>query len=96
MPLTKSQIIEKLATETGLTKKKATDTIETVLEIIKESLSSRSDVLVSGFGKFSVHNKSERKGRNPATGEEMMLPPRTVVTFKCADNLRKAINNQDD
>jgi integration host factor subunit alpha len=55
-------------------------------EIIKHSLESGEDVLISGFGKFTVKEKTQRKGRNPATAEEMILTPRRVVTFKCSGN----------
>ncbi|MBW2608445.1 MAG: integration host factor subunit alpha [Deltaproteobacteria bacterium] len=66
--------------------------VKTLLEIIKGTLKSGEDVLVSGFGKFSVKEKNERKGRNPATGEDMMLAPRKVVTFKCSGKLRESVN----
>jgi integration host factor subunit alpha len=59
---------------------------------MKRTLASGEDVLISGFGKFCVNEKSERRGRNPATGEDMMLRPRRVVTFKCSGALRKKIN----
>jgi integration host factor subunit alpha len=70
--------------------------VETLLELIKSKLASGEDLLVSGFGKFSVKEKRERRGRNPATGEEMMLRPRKVVTFKCSGQLRDKINQQGD
>ncbi|WP_419660806.1 IhfA1: integration host factor, subunit alpha [Desulfosarcina variabilis str. Montpellier] len=92
MSLTKAQIVENIQNETGLTKIKATDTVETLLEIIKSSLADGENVLVSGFGKFCVKAKQQRKGRNPATGEEMMLDERRVVTFKCSGKLREKIN----
>ena len=63
-----------------------------MLEIIKKNLESGEDVLVSGFGKFCVRAKKERRGRNPATGEGMILEARRVVTFHCSGNLRKKIN----
>jgi integration host factor subunit alpha len=66
--------------------------IETLLEIMKRTLESGEDVLVSGFGKFCVKEKHERRGRNPATGEDMMLEPRRVVTFTCSRKLRGKIN----
>ncbi len=69
------------------------DIVEILLEIIKESLELGEDVLISGFGKFQVKNKKERRGRNPATNEDLILPPRRVVTFKCSGNLRDRINN---
>jgi len=92
MNLTKVQMIESIQTQTGFPKNKSSEIVETLLEIIKRTLASGDDVLVSGFGKFSVKKKNERKGRNPATGEDMMLEPRKVVTFKCSGKLRKRIN----
>ncbi len=92
MALTKAEIIEEVAEGNGFSKKQATDTVETLLEIIKRTLAVGEDVLVSGFGKFCVKEKSERKGRNPATGDAMMLRPRHVVTFKCSGKLRDKIN----
>lgn len=92
MSLTKAQIVENIQEQTGLTKSKSTETVETLLEIIKNSLEKNEDVLVSGFGKFCVKHKKQRKGRNPATGDEMMLSARKVVTFKCSGKLRDRIN----
>ncbi|MES0447856.1 MAG: integration host factor subunit alpha [Desulfobacterales bacterium] len=94
MTLTKAQIIEKVSTRNGLTKKLSTKTVETFLEIIKSTLASGEDVLVSGFGKFSVKHKAERRGRNPATGEDLMLAPRKVVTFKCSGKLWERLNKK--
>ena len=93
MTLTKIQIVEILQNHLGFSRKKATETIETLLETIKNTLESGEDVLISGFGKFCVKQKKERKGRNPATGEDMMLAPRKVVTFKCSGKLRDRINS---
>ena len=84
MTLTKIKIVESVQNQIGLPKNRSLQTVETLLEIIKRTLSSGEDVLVSGFGKFCVNEKKERKGRNPATGEDMMLAPRKVVTFKCS------------
>ncbi len=92
MTLTKAQIIEEIRTKNGLTRKQSTETVEAFLETIKKTLKSDEDVLISGFGKFSVKHKAERKGRNPATGEDMMLAPRKVVTFRCSEKLRDKIN----
>ena len=94
MTLTKAQIVEKISSSTELPRNKSVDTVETLLEIIKRTLESGEDVLVSGFGKFCVKKKSERKGRNPATGEDMMLAPRKVVTFKCSGKLRERVNGK--
>ena len=91
MALTKIQIVEEVMKGNGFTRKKSTETIEILLELIKRSLESGEDVLISGFGKFCVKEKKERKGRNPATGGDMMLEPRKVVTFKCSGKLRNKI-----
>ena len=82
MTLTKTHIIDVIAEANGFPKNKAIETVETLLEIIKTTLESGEDVLISGFGKFRVKEKAERKGRNPATGENMMLEPRKVVTTR--------------
>jgi integration host factor subunit alpha len=92
MALTKAQIVESIHNQTGLPKNRSLQIVETFLEIIKGTLESREDVLISGFGRFCVKEKTERKGRNPATGEAMMLRPRRVVTFKCSGKLRDRIN----
>lgn len=94
MALTKADIVAQLTNHLGFTKKQASDTTETLLEIIKSTLASGKDVLVSGFGKFCVKQKAERRGRNPATGGDMMLAPRKVVTFKCSGKLRKRVNRE--
>ena len=94
MTLTKVQMVESIHNQTGFPKNKSLKIVETLLEIIKSTLASGEDVLVSGFGKFCVNEKKERKGRNPATGEDMMLAPRKVVTFKCSGKLRDRVNGQ--
>jgi integration host factor subunit alpha len=92
MALTKADIINAVQVEEGLTKQQGTEIVETLIEIIKSTLEGGEDVLISGFGKFCVREKSERKGRNPATGNDLMLSPRKVVTFKCSGKLRDRIN----
>ena len=92
MTLTKAHIIESVSSQIGLTKKQSINTVETLLEIIKSTLESGEDVLVSGFGKFCVKAKKERRGRNPATGDDLMLTPRKIVTFKCSGKVRDKIN----
>ena len=91
MALTKSDMVASVH-NTGLTKKKSVEVIESLLEIIKRSLESSEDVLISGFGKFCVKDKAIRRGRNPATGEDLMLRGRRVVTFKCSGKLRNKID----
>jgi integration host factor subunit alpha len=92
MTLTKIQIVESIQNQIGFPKNRSSEIVETLLEIIKSTLESGEDVLVSGFGKFCVNEKKERRGRNPATGEDMMLKPRKVVTFTCSGKLRERIN----
>jgi integration host factor subunit alpha len=92
MALTKIQIVESVQNQTGFPKNKSSEIVETLLEIIKSTLASGDDVMISGFGKFSIKHKNERRGRNPATGDNLMLGPRRVVTFKCSGELRKRVN----
>jgi integration host factor subunit alpha len=94
MSLTKARIVESIQNQTGFPKNKSSEIAETLLEIIKRNLASGEDVLVSRFGKFCVNEKKERKGRNPSTGDAMMLAPRKVVTFKCSGKLRERINSE--
>jgi len=94
MTLTKVQIVESIHNRIGLPKNKTTEIVETLLEIIKNSLASGEDVLISNFGKFCLNEKAERKGRNPATGDDLMLEPRKVVTFRCSRKLRDRINSK--
>jgi integration host factor subunit alpha len=92
MTLTKAGIVESIQSELSFSKNQSLEIIESLLEIFKSTLESGQDVLISGFGKFCVKVKHERKGRNPATGEDLMLEPRTVVTFKCSGKLRERVN----
>ena len=91
MTLTKAQIVEALAEQNSYAKKESVNTIETLLAIIKRTLESGEDVLISSFGRFCVKEKRKRLGRNPATGDDMMLEPRKVETFKCSGKLRDKI-----
>ena len=90
--LTKQTIIEKISEKNNQTPPQAKNTIDTLLEIIKSTLASGEDIMISGFGKFQVNEKAPRKGRNPATGKEMVLDGRKVVTFKCSGGLRDEMN----
>jgi integration host factor subunit alpha len=92
MALAKSQITNTIAEQNGFTKIKSKKIVDTILEIIKSTLTSDLGIMIRGFGKFCVKEKRERKGRNPATGEDMMLAPRRVVTFKCSRKLQELIN----
>jgi integration host factor subunit alpha len=92
MTLTKADIVEAMQSDMGFTRHQSTELVESLLETIKSTLASGEDVLVSGFGKFCVQEKRERRGRNPATGEDLMLAPRKVVSFRCSGTLRKRVN----
>ena len=94
MTLTKAHIMEAVADQIGYPKNKSSEIVEILLELIKSSLASGDDVLISNFGKFCVKEKRERKGRNPATGDDMMMKPRKVVTFRWSGKLRDKINGQ--
>ena len=92
MTLTKANIVEEVAKQNGYPKNQSFEMIEILLKIMKRTLESGEDVLVSGFGKFCVKTKRERRGRNPATGEDLMLDPRKVVIFRCSRKLRDKIS----
>lgn len=92
MTLTKGLIVEAVSQDNRITKKKSAEMVETILEIIKTTLVSGEDVMITGFGKFCVKDKEARIGRNPATGESIILPPKRVVTFRCSGKLRNKIN----
>ena len=94
MALTKNVIVEQLQAQLGFPRNQSIEITESLLELIKSSLESGDDVLVSGFGKFCVKEKAERKGRNPATGEDAILAARRIVTFKCSGILRGKINGK--
>lgn len=93
MALTKTQVVDSVQERIGFSRKKSTELVEQLIEIIKDTIELGDDVLISGFGKFCVKEKGVRKGRNPATGEDMMLEQRKVVTFKCSSVLREKVNN---
>ena len=92
MTLTKAHIVDAIADQIGYPKNHSSEIVETLLELIKSSLESGDDVLISRFGKFCVKEKRERRGRNPSTGKDMMMKPRRVVTFRSSGKLRNKIN----
>jgi integration host factor subunit alpha len=94
MALTKADIVRDIHENCGLTKARAFELIEKVFDIIKGTLESGEDVLISGFGKFRVKDKSKRRGRNPSTGRGILLDGRRVVTFKCSGSLRAKMNGK--
>ena len=92
MTLTKDRIIDSIYHNTDLSTPRSKELLKSCLEIIKKNLESGEDVLISGFGKFEVMEKNERKGRNPATGDNLTLRARRVITFRCSGVLRERIN----
>ena len=94
MPINKAEIINTIYNNLDLQKQESRIIIEALLEIIKHTLESDEDVLISGFGKFCVKDKKERKGRNPQTASDMKLRARRVVTFKCSRTLRENLNRK--
>ena len=94
MTLTKAMIVDAIHEQLGYPKNKSAEMLETLLELIKGNLEKGEDVLISGFGKFCVKAKNQRRGRNPATGADMILDQRRVVTFRCSHLLREKINSQ--
>ena len=93
MTLTKARITEIVAAENGWSQKQSSEYVDLLIEMMRTTLASGEDLLISGFGKFQVKAKKERRGRNPATNEDLMLAPRRVVTFKCSGRLRDRINH---
>lgn len=92
MTVTKAHIVENLFAKNIFTKTESAQIVETLFEIVKSTLEKGEDVLLSGFGKFSVKEKNQRRGRNPQTGDPILLAPRKVVTFKCSGVLRERVN----
>jgi integration host factor subunit alpha len=94
MTLTKDHLVSSIGDRLGISKFESSRIVENVLETVKSSLTSGEDVLISGFGKFTVREKGARRGRNPATGEDLTLNPRRVITFKCSPVMRDRINDK--
>lgn len=92
MTITKSRLVNSLSERIDLPKSKSYQLLETLLEIVMDTLKSGEDVLISGFGKFSVKAKAGRKGRNPVTGKDLRLRARRVVTFQCSSVLKEKMN----
>jgi integration host factor subunit alpha len=95
MSLTKIDIIDSVYEKLGIPKKECVRIVESVFEIIKDDLDKGHGVMISGFGKWTVKAKKKRKGRNPKTGEALMIDARKVVTFKPSTVLRDAVNSGD-
>ena len=94
MTLTKADMVAKVYAQGLLTKSEAANSVETSLELIKDALANSEEVLISGFGKWSVRAKSQRRGRNPQTGDPLTLPARKVVTFRPSRVLKTKIQGE--
>jgi len=94
MTLTKAQLLDSIHKQVDLPKIKSTKVVDCLLELIKNTLENGEDVLIRGFGKFCVKEKRERRGRNPQTGEDLMLNARRIITFRCSGRLRDKINRE--
>jgi integration host factor subunit alpha len=94
MSITKARLADSIQNQLGLSKNDSIQAIESILEIIKETLEKGEDILITGFGKFCVNVKKKRRGRNPQTGENLTLGARKVVTFRCSGVLREKINRE--
>jgi len=94
MTLTKAHIAKTIHDRLHFTNDRSAQLVDSLLEIIKETLENGEDILISGFGKFWVREKRERRGRNPATGEDLMLAPRKVIVFICSGVLRDKVNRK--
>ena len=92
MTLTKANIVESVQHDLQLRKSDSVQVVESLLDIIKRTLASGEDVLISGFGKFCVKDKERRRGRNPQTGQGLMLGSRRVVGFRCSGILKDKVN----
>ena len=96
MAITKANLIDSVYEKSELQKQQSTSAVESLLEIIKRTLGSGEDILISGFGKFYVKDKNERRGRNPQTGNGLMLDARRVVKFKCSGVLSEKVNREKE
>jgi integration host factor subunit alpha len=95
MAMTKAEIVERIyekVEKDGFSKKEAAEVVEAIFEVIKRHLERGEKVKISGFGNFVVHTKRPRKGRNPQTGQEIVISGRRVLSFKPSQVLKKTIN----
>ena len=94
MSLTKAHLVDRIHDATGISRPKSARLIDSIFEIMKQTLEGGEDILISGFGKFCVKGKNIRRGRNPQTGNDLILGARRVVIFKCSGVLRDKINGR--
>ena len=93
--LTKNDMVDSITMNTGLTHKEALNSIKTFIEIVKETLEKGESVSLSGFGKWSVRSKRERRGRNPRTGQEISITPRCVISFSLSNILKAKLKGRE-
>ena len=96
MGLTKKDVVEMVYRELGISKIESTALVESFFEIIKDELAKGNEVMISGFGKWSVKQKNARNGRNPQTGEDLNIAARKIVTFRSAEKLKSVVNHGSD
>lgn len=94
MSMTKSDIVERVHKEIGFSKKEASHIVDLVFKVIKDTLSRGEKVKISGFGNFSIRDKSTRVGRNPQTGQSMDISARRVLTFKPSQILKEDVTER--
>ncbi len=94
MALTKDKLITHLQTQMGINKQESHQLVDQLLEIMKDTLALGEDLLISGFGKFSIRQKNARQGRNPQTKESLVLAARKVLVFKASGVLRQRLNKK--
>ena len=92
--ITRNDVADQIFAEVGLSRKDSAEILDAIVEEIREKLKAGEDVKLSSFGTFSLHKKNARIGRNPKTGVEAEITPRTVISFKPSQLLRKKINNR--
>ncbi len=93
MTMTKGDIVERIYEKVGFSKKEASEVVDSIFEVIKSRLEQGTKVKISGFGNFVVNQKRPRKGRNPQTGEEIIIAGRKVLTFRASPVLKRAMNS---
>ncbi len=94
MTMTKADIVERIYEKVGFSKKEATEVVESIFDIVKRHLENGQKVKVSGFGTFVVHDKQPRRGRNPQTGDSIVIRGRRVLGFKASPVLKKSLNRE--
>ena len=92
--MTKAELITAITEKTGLTKAQIETALNATFDTIRDFLVKKEKVMIPGFGGFSTKMRAARKGRNPSTGKEMMIPETMVATFKAATQLKESINNE--